>query len=250
MRICVVSDVHYKYHIQTEDERATNAAFTEFLDDIRGQYDILVLNGDIFDLWFDWKYSVIKQYLPVLKRLSLIRDNGCRIVYISGNHDFWFGDYFPEYLDAELVPDSYELEADGKKILITHGDKYTVNDLRYKMFRSVIRQPWLKNVFSILHPDLALWVGTKLSRSSRKRKGSPLIREKKISGLQSYAFGKIQKGFHYVIMGHSHKPCQSPHKNGLYVNCGDWIVHRTFVEIIDGKIELCSFEPSSENKEL
>jgi UDP-2,3-diacylglucosamine hydrolase len=242
MNICVISDLHFKFTPPTVDDVENSRIVLDFLDQAQGKYDLLVLNGDVFDLWYDWKYCIIKQYFPILVKLYELSCSGCRIVQISGNHDFWFADFLPEYLNVELVDESFSLESDGKKIHICHGDTHTVNDMRYKLFRRVIRLPLMKRMFGWLHPDLALGLGSRLSRSSRARKDPVSLRKLKNFGLESYAKELILlKKADYVVMGHSHDPLYKEIDGGYYVNSGDWIKHHSFVEIISGKIELKQF---------
>lgn len=250
MKICVVSDVHFKYQVVTEEDRARNEVILDFFRSLAGKYDRLILAGDIFDLWFDWKYCLVKQYFPLLKCLADIRERACEIVYISGNHDFWFGDFFPDYLGVELVADNYTLNVDAKKILVTHGDLYTVNDMRYKLFRSIIRLPMLKNIFALLHPDFAMRLGSQMSRTSRKRISPMWLRKQKTAGLEKYAAVQIQRGYDIVVMGHSHEPRLKEMNGGHYGNCGDWLKNRSYIKIIDGKIELSTYSASIDNKEI
>lgn len=239
MRICVISDVHFKYIADRAEDLENSRIVLSFLREAAGNYDLLVLNGDIFDLWFDWKYTLIKQYFPLLHRLAEIHEQGCRLVLISGNHDFWFNNFLPEYLGVEIHDSRYTLEADGKRMLFTHGDLHTVNDLRYKVLRKVIRLRGMKWLFSILHPDLALWIGKKMSRSSRLRRISSILQNQKVSGMLDYASKQIAKRrFDLVVMGHSHHPILQEQDGGTYANSGDWMLHHSYVEIIDGQIEL------------
>lgn len=243
MRICVISDLHVKYAGRSEDDSLNHEILLEFLRDAVGKYDLLVLNGDVFDLWFDWKYTIIKQFFPLLYRLAGLRDSGCRIVVVGGNHDFWFGDFFQTQLGAEVYPETYTLNADGKRMLFTHGDLHSVNDARYKLLRRILRFPGTKSLFSLLHPDLALGIGARMSRSSRFRVVSHALHNRKNAGLYHYASTQIQKNrFDIVCMGHSHKPQIRPVEHGFYVNSGDWIQHRAYVEIIDGKVELKEYK--------
>ncbi len=245
MKTCIVSDIHYKYYVRNEEDQENNLRILRFLDSIIGEFDQLILNGDVFDLWFDWEYGLIKQYFPVLKKIADIREHGCSIKYISGNHDFWFNDFFPEYLDVQLIDDSYCFEDSGKRVLVTHGDLYTVNDFRYKLFRSLIRLRMMKSIFALIHPYIALTLGSKMSRSSRKRTSPPELRRRKSSGLEQYARKQIlHHGYDYVVMGHSHEPLLKTIEQGAYVNCGDWVKHFSYVKIIDGNIELCSLARS------
>jgi UDP-2,3-diacylglucosamine hydrolase len=240
MRICVVSDVHYKFATPHPEDVELNAKALAFLRTLPGHYDWLILNGDIFDLWYDWKYTIIKAYFPFLKILSDIREKGCRIVYISGNHDFWFNDFFPDQLQVELYQDAFVLETDRRKIYFTHGDLHTTNDTKYKILRSIIRLPFTKKLFSIIHPDLSLSIGRAFSRSSRERNIPHQLQQKKKEGLERYAASLLDQ-YDYVVMGHTHEPCVMPMGKGVYANCGDWLENHTYVKIIDGKLELCKF---------
>jgi UDP-2,3-diacylglucosamine pyrophosphatase LpxH len=103
MNICVISDVHYKYRQESPADRENSQLFLSFLEGIAGRYDLLVLNGDIFDLY---------QRLEIHDRASvffrcctgwpIFLEAGCRIVYISGNHDFWFNGFLDKELGFEL----------------------------------------------------------------------------------------------------------------------------------------------------
>ncbi len=241
MRICAISDLHYKFSTPNLEDVELNAKALSFLRTLPGHYDWLILNGDIFDLWFDWKYTIIKAYFPVLKILADIREKGCRIVYISGNHDFWFNDFFPVQMQIELHQDAFVLETDKKKIFFTHGDLHTTNDAKYKLLRQIIRLPFTKKLFSIIHPDWALALGKTLSRSSRLKRVSHRIEGLKKAGLEDYA-RSLLNDYDYVIMGHTHEPCVIPMEKGVYANSGDWLVNHTYVKIIDGVLELCTFE--------
>lgn len=239
MRICVVSDVHLKFAPWDATDRENAKLFLSFLKQSVGKYDILVLNGDIFDLWFDWKSLIIKEYFPVLHRFAELDESGCKIVMISGNHDFWFNNFFTKHLNAIVRDKSHVLNVDGKKMYFTHGDYYTFNDMRYRILRRLVRLPFSKGLFSLLHPELALRLGAKLSRSSRFRRVPALLQRKKSEGLEHHASYMIkQKAYDIVCMGHSHKPEIQQLEGGIYANSGDWTKHHSYLEIIDGEISL------------
>jgi len=241
MKICAISDLHYKFATPKPEDVELNAKALAFLRTLPGHYDWLILNGDIFDLWFDWKYTIIKAYFPVLKILADIREKGCKIVYISGNHDFWFNDFFPDQLQVELYPDAFVLETDKKKIYFTHGDLHTTNDFRYQFFRRIIRLPFAKKLFSFIHPDLALSLGLAMSRSSRMRRVAQRLQMQKKEGMENYA-RTLLNDYDYVIMGHTHEPCLIKMEKGTYANSGDWLINHSYIKIINGKLEICTFE--------
>ncbi len=249
MRICVISDIHYKYRPQTPEDRQNQELILSFLKSSLGKYDLLVLNGDIFDLWYDWQRLIIKQYFPLLFALKRLQEEGCQIVYLSGNHDFWFGDFFQRYLGVKLYPDHHIIEADGKKLYFCHGDLHTVNDLRYQFFRKLVRLPFIKHIFGLLHPEFALSLGCKLSRSSRKRTDPAALRARKSAGLIKFADNIIKQEIaDYVIMGHSHQPLVKELSSGIYANSGDWISSHSYLEIVGGELALRFFSLNKENQ--
>jgi predicted phosphodiesterase len=71
--------------------------------------DLLVINGDLYDLYIS---PPGEDLLQIIKQNKNIKD----IVYIRGNHDFHIKEYFP-LID---IRDSYEVG----DILITHGHQY------------------------------------------------------------------------------------------------------------------------------
>lgn len=242
MKICIVSDVHYKYHSLDPTDLIVQKRFLSFLDFIIGRYDLLVLCGDIFDLYNEYKHLIIREYFGIYHRLAKIKAAGCRIVYLSGNHDFWFDTFLSDELGVELYPDTFTLQADGKTIIFSHGDLYTVNDLRYQLLRKVLRLPLTRTLFNLIHPDWALVLGSHLSRSSRQRPASITLQKKRSRGLKTWAKQKILQGkADIVVMGHSHEAEILPIGTGFYANAGEWIKQPSYLEITDGNIALIHY---------
>jgi len=247
MNVCVASDFHLKFSGVKEDTERENRIIS-FLSAIRKKFDMLILNGDIFDLWYDWNSVIISDYFPVLRKLADLHDDGMRIVLISGNHDFWFNDFLPEKIGIEIQPDSFSFEADRKRIFCSHGDLYTSNDNRYKIFRKLIRNPLSETIFRILHPDISLMLGRALSRSSRSRQVAPELQKKKEAGMISSAT-KLLEHYDIVLMGHSHSPCvKEIFSNKFYANSGDWIKHNTYITIKNGNVSLKTYEINEQSR--
>lgn len=249
MRTYIISDLHLKY-TENEDDKARRIRVMDFLNSLIGKADILILNGDIFDLWFAWNHVIIKSYFPILKILADLRESGCKLYFIAGNHDFWFRGFLSEYLGMEISQNNLSLEIDQKKLFVSHGDLYTSNDVRYHLFRTVIRNKLVMKIFQMIHPDIALNIGKLLSRSSRKRKISPELKRSKEKGLEKFAQLKLENDIDYVVMGHSHSPVKKEFKSGIYINSGDWIIHNTYVEIETGTIELKKYDVKKELEDV
>jgi len=235
-RVIFASDFHLKFQQNSED-KARQARVLNFLESLVGNTEILILNGDIFDLWFAWNKVIIKGYFPLLCKLKKLSDSGCRIVFVAGNHDFWFNDFLSEELGLEIYSDNFVLELQGKKILCNHGDLFTANDLRYKLFRGFIRNKFVMSLFRLLHPDLSLKIGMLLSRSSRDRTIPEKLRRAKEAGLENFAQKQFEN-FDLVVLGHSHNPKIKQYAAGVYANSGDWIKHNSFLEMTDGIVQL------------
>ncbi len=239
MKIIVISDTHIKFNENNED-RERRERVTSFLQNLPSDTDLLVLNGDIFDLWFDWNSVIIAGYYDFIHELKSVMNRGIRIVMLAGNHDFWFNGFL-ERLGIEIYPDYYITIDNQKQIYITHGDKHTSNDFRYFIFRNLLRNRITKLIFNLIHPELSLNIGKKLSRSSRDRQDSPEITKRKNQGLVDFAEKKIKEGYQIVIMGHAHNPQKNEIGQGYYLNSGDWIVHNSYIEIIAGQAQLKYF---------
>ncbi|MCF7911989.1 MAG: UDP-2,3-diacylglucosamine diphosphatase [Candidatus Cloacimonetes bacterium] len=242
MKTIIVSDAHIKFN-ETQEDAERRSRFLSFLNSLKGNTDLLVLNGDIFDLWIAWKHVIIKEYFPLLTILADLSANGTRIILTPGNHDFWFSGYLKSQIGIEVCRDSFIETIDGSRFFVNHGDRYTKNDLRYQIFRSIIRNDLVKSIFTLLHPDFALEFGIKLSRSSRNRRIPARRRELMVKSLQKAAFKLLKThDYDYVIFSHSHIPVICASANGTYANTGDWVSHSSYLLFSDGKLALKEYK--------
>ncbi|PID29287.1 MAG: UDP-2,3-diacylglucosamine hydrolase [Candidatus Cloacimonadota bacterium] len=241
MRVIIASDFHLKF-AENEDDKRRRQKVEEFLKSLKGSTDVLILNGDIFDLWFSWNQVIIKGYFSVLKILSELKNSGCRIIFIAGNHDFCFNGFLEEEIVNEVRTDTFTDTIDGLKYFVSHGDSFTTNDLRYKIFRKIIRNGFLMKIFKLVHPDLSLKIGKLMSRSSRDRVIPEKLKEKKNAGLLREAERQANSGINVVAFGHTHNPIKKQLGNCVYVNSGDWIINQSYIEIKDKKTELKYYE--------
>ncbi len=240
MNVYIASDFHLKFVENIEDTKRRKNVI-DFLGSINDDADLLILNGDIFDLWFVWKKFIIKGYFPLLLKLNQLRENGVRIVFIAGNHDFWFKDFLTGTLGIEVYKDNFCETIDGVRTFISHGDRYTSNDLRYQIFRKLIRNKFIMWIFGNLHPDFALNIGRSMSRSSRGQQVQDDTLNKREQGLIRFAKEKLNET-DVVILGHSHLPKIEKYDNGIYANAGDWIINSSYLTMKNGKIELHNYK--------
>src|SRR3972149_5227810 len=58
----------------------------------RAEAKSVVLNGDVFDFWFEWRHVMPRTGFRVLAALAGLRQAGVEVLWIAGNHDCWGGD--------------------------------------------------------------------------------------------------------------------------------------------------------------
>ncbi|MBN2018093.1 MAG: UDP-2,3-diacylglucosamine diphosphatase [Candidatus Cloacimonetes bacterium] len=238
MKIICISDLHQRFFVDKEEQEKLDI-FYSFLDSLaQDPPNKLIIAGDLFDVWFEYAMVIPKAFFDTLHKLKIIVEKGTKIIYVAGNHDFVFKDFFQKDLKGEVYENDYTFICGRNKFYVSHGDEYTSNDLQYHVLKNFLRSPVVHTIFGWLHPDLGLKTGRLMSRSSRKHNKSPktLVRQEK--GLIEYSEKLFSAGYNYTIMGHIHSPQMLAVNNGTYINLGDWIRHYSYLEIIDDKVEL------------
>lgn len=204
----------------------------------------LYLLGDIVDFWamargIHWTSA---QNTVVQKLLRRAR-HGEQIVLVPGNHDEVLRGYIGEAFGSILVArDSVHETADGRRFLLTHGDK----------FDAVTRHHRWVAVFGDYLYDVLVGMNVWVSWL-RRRLGRPGY-----WSLAAYAKRKVktamqfvcdfeesvvrearEKGLDGAFCGHIHFAAIKEVDGLTYVNCGDWVDSCTaIVEHFDGRLEL------------
>jgi len=97
---------------------------SDFLHSI--ECETLYLVGDIVDGWRlrkGWYWP--DQHNEVIRRLLKMAHRGTRVIYIPGNHDEMFRDYAGlSFGGIEVQLEAIHTTADGKSLLVTHGDAF------------------------------------------------------------------------------------------------------------------------------
>src|SRR6476661_258546 len=158
----VISDVHLG-HAPDEVERALLA----FLRSLPGRAGSLMINGDLFEFWFEWKTVVPRSGVRVLAALMDLRDAGVPVTMLAGNHDCWGGDVLREAgVDFQFGPWTGNLG--GWSARVEHGDGLRPKEDRgYRALRHVLRNRLAIRAFRALHPDLATRLAMGSSQTSR-----------------------------------------------------------------------------------
>ncbi|GAC1437872.1 MAG: UDP-2,3-diacylglucosamine diphosphatase [Sediminibacterium sp.] len=227
--VVVMSDLH----LGTYGCHATE--IVNYLKSIHPQ--ILILNGDIIDIWqFSKRYFPVA-HMQVIKEIMNLLSKGTRIIYITGNHDEALRRYSDMQMGNFQLTDKVVMEINGKMTWIFHGDVF---DATTKGSAKLLAKlgghgyDLLILVNSCINRFLKMMGKEKMS-FSKKVKNSV---KKAVAWIgdfeQTAAELAIEKKYDYVICGHIHQPQKREivTKDGsvTYLNSGDWIENLTALE--------------------
>jgi len=222
----------------------------ELVDYIRSiQPKILILNGDIIDIWQFRKHYFPAAHMQVLKEVFSLMAKGTQVVYITGNHDESLRRYSGLQMGNLLLTDKYVMDLDGEKTWIFHGDVF---DATTKGSAKMIAKLGGQGYDMLILLNRAInWllkmVGKEKMSLSKKVKNSVKKAVSWISNFEQIAAElAIEKKYKNVICGHIHQPQIKEVKTDkgtvTYMNSGDWIENLTSLEYNQGKWEIFQYE--------
>jgi len=227
--VVVMSDLH----LGTYGCHATE--IVNYLKSIKPQ--ILVLNGDIIDIWqFNKRYFPVS-HMQVIKEIMNLLSKSTRVIYITGNHDEVLRRYSDMTMGNFQLTDKVVMEINGKMTWIFHGDVF---DATTKGSAKLLAKlgghgyDLLILINSFINWCLKAMGKEKMSFSRKVKNGV----KKAVSWIgdfeQTAAELAIEKKYDYVICGHIHQPQKREisTKDGsvTYLNSGDWIENLTALE--------------------
>jgi UDP-2,3-diacylglucosamine hydrolase len=240
MAIFFISDAHLGSSDPGQEKIKVEKLFA-FIEMVKAEGEKLFILGDLFDFWFEYGQAIPKQHLKVVCRLASLVDAGVPIHYITGNHDFWLGNFLSDEIGVFIHRDRYDTEEDGLRLHLTHGDGLAPADWKYRVFiRGPLRNRLAIKLYRLVPPD---W-GIPLARavSSRSRKYTAEREPKFLEDYDDYARKKLGEGYDGVIIGHVHLPAIKKFDEGVYLNTGDFFNHFSFGKLAHGAITLEFFK--------
>lgn len=238
--IVVISDIHLgTYGCKAKE-------LMKYLQVIKPK--VLILNGDIIDVWQFKKSYFPKSHLKVVKKLINFATKGTKVYYITGNHD----ESFRKFTDLELgnlkLCNKLNLEIDNKKAWFFHGDVFDA---------SVQHSKWIaklggKGYDLLIQINNAVnWVLIKMGREkysfSKKIKNNVKKAVKYIGDFELTASElAIENQYDYVICGHIHqlqiRKIETKKGSCMYLNSGDWIENLSALEYDNGVWKIVYFD--------
>jgi UDP-2,3-diacylglucosamine pyrophosphatase LpxH len=208
---------------------------------------MLILNGDIIDIWQFRKRYFPKSHLMVIRYLTGLIARKTKVIYITGNHDELLRKFTKFNLGSFKLVNKLLVDLDGKKAWIFHGDVFDIT-MQYSK--------WLARLGSTGYDLLILLnsvinfvltrVGCDKISFSRRIKNSVKRAVSYITSFEETAAGiAITQKYSYVICGHIHQPAMRMIRNGqgevMYLNSGDWVENLSALEYHHGKWSIYNF---------
>jgi len=221
-----------------EDSLTREKRVVAWLESIRHDAEEIILLGDVFDFWFEYKHAVPRGYTRLLGKISEITDSGIPVHLFTGNHDMWIFDYLPKECGVHLHREPIVREWNGMRFYIGHGDGLGPGDYGYKFIKKVFASPLCQWLFARLHPNFGIGLANFFSKKSRASTGDKdrIFLGDENEWLAIYARDILKKEhFDYFVFGHRHLPLTIQlNEKSTYVNIGDWLGHYTY-GVFDGK---------------
>jgi UDP-2,3-diacylglucosamine pyrophosphatase LpxH len=245
--LLVISDIHLgTYGCQSKE-------LLQYMNSIKPK--MVVLNGDIIDIWQFSKRYWPKSHMQVVHKLFNWMSNGVKVYYITGNHDEMLRKFEGFKMGKLTILNKLVLDLDGKKTWIFHGDVFDVTMQHSK---------WLTRLGShgydllILINAFCNWVSVKMGKEkislSKNIKNSVKSAVKFVNDFEKTAADiAISNGYDYVLCGHIHQPemktITTQQGKVDYLNSGDWIENLTALEYNNKEWSLYKHDPEAFNKE-
>lgn len=233
--IVVLSDLH----LGTYGCRAKE--LTHYLRGIKP--GMVILNGDIIDIWQFKKSYFPPSHMKVLKRLLKLAAK-VPVYYITGNHDEALRRYSPAELGNLRLVDRLELTVDGERYWFFHGDIFDATMGHAKWLAKLGGHSYdlLIRLNTVVNWTLVRFGRPRMSFSKRI-KNSVKRAVAYIGDFEETAAEiAIREGFDHVVCGHIHQPrmrrVTTAKGSVRYMNSGDWIEHMSALEFVNGQWSL------------
>lgn len=203
---------------------------------------ILILNGDIIDIWQFSKSYWPNTHTKILKQILHLASKGTKVYYLTGNHDEKLRKFEGLEIGNIQILNSLELTLAGKRTWFFHGDIFDVVMQHSK---------WLAKLGAISYDALILlnvvvdkissFFGREKVSLSKRVKNNVKSAVKFMNDFENTAATlALNKGFEALVCGHIHQPKNTEIEvEGIgsvqYLNSGDWIENLTALEFDGSK---------------
>ncbi len=223
------------------DERAFHA----FLAEVPSLARRLILMGDLFDFWFEYRAVIPRRPFRTLARLAALVERGVEVQFFGGNHDRWGGSFWDRDLGIPFHAEGADLELAGRRAWVAHGDGLTETRLGGRLIHRITRHPLTVGTFRMLPPNLGFWLADHLSGGLAEANRSEEAIERAARAQETYARALLDRRpeLGLVILAHTHQQRLVEHQPGrFYLNAGQWVKDRQYGVVSEKEIRLLKWE--------
>ena len=238
-RLVILSDVHLPARPALVEE-----ALLAFLEQVPSLGDCLLINGDLFEFWFEYRRVIPRSGFHVAAALGRLRRR-VPIVMVGGNHDRWGETFWQQDLDIQFSSVPARFMLGRRAVLAVHGDGIGEQHWSAGVLHAVTRHPAAIALFRALHPDLGFWLVDRLGNYLGDSTRSQRVLDRAAARQREYAERLLASDpkLGLVVLGHTHRPALSePAPGQQYVNPGAWLDHWRFAVATETGAELRQFD--------
>lgn len=234
----IVADAHLAAAGPTRD------AFLRFLAAVPAMGGHLVINGDLFDMWFEYGTVIPRSAFPVLSTLhGLVRD-GLAVTVTGGNHDRWGGPFWRDDVGATFHSGAARLALAGLRAEVRHGDGIAETHVTARAMHRVTRWRATVAAFRWLHPDVGLRLAKALSGRLAQQTRDGAVLERAAAAQGRWARDRLAQdpSLDLVVLGHTHRPAlEAVASRRWYLNPGAWCEGQCYAVVAPDGPELRTF---------
>ena len=178
--------------------------FARFLAGPARAASALYILGDLFEVWLG-DDAGLREYGVERACLRALTGAGVPVFFQHGNRDFLVGNEFAAATGVQMLADPLRLDLAGVPTLISHGDLFCTDDVRYQRFRRFARNPVVRGVYG------ALPVSWRERFAGAVRADSSMRKQATAADIMDVNDGAIREAFRAhgvarMIHGHTHRP--------------------------------------------
>lgn len=213
MKILIISDLHLGSPLFNKK--------SEFISLIKSPtYGIIILNGDIFDVWEEDADKIAKHNQRAIAAINEVSQEK-PVYFVRGNHD-------PDDEDIKKITPHVIIVSQYSigDLFVIHGDEFDPLVTKYS---------WLAKLLFIPH-----WIGERLGLNIKAffRELTNSISNKRdedyykdlVNDVNNEAIKKYKDRCKILVLGHTHSPEIVKTPECVYINGGDFIHNYTYVE--------------------
>ncbi|MDZ7737262.1 MAG: UDP-2,3-diacylglucosamine diphosphatase [Gammaproteobacteria bacterium] len=199
MTTLFVSDLHLSNERPYQLE-----LFREFMAGPAQRAGTLYILGDLTEVWGGDDDRTPPHPLMIDILLTFTR-NGGRLYVMRGNRDFLMGERFCNETGAHLLADPSEIELNGRRVLVMHGDLLCTQDTGYQRYRRLVHSPLFQTIFLSIPAFLRISIAHGFRRLTQRLGRGKLEEITDVDPLT--VRDMMQKhDVSLLIHGHTHRP--------------------------------------------